>query len=45
MEDFPSYFKAVNICRILNWHEIRINGKFVRAYVINHFVFISIYFF
>ena len=30
-EDFTTYFKAINICRIKNWEEIRSRGKFLRV--------------
>ena len=30
-EDFLQYFKCVNICRVKNWEEIRLKGKFLRV--------------
>lgn len=29
MEDFTQYFKGINICRVKNWEEVRIKGKFI----------------
>jgi calpain-15 len=26
-----SYFKSLNVCRVQNWNEIRIKGKFLRV--------------
>ena len=26
------YFRSLNVCRIRNWNEIRVKGKFVRVY-------------
>lgn len=25
-----SYFKSMNVCRVHNWNEVRIKGKFLR---------------
>ena len=25
-----SYFKSLNVCRVQNWNEVRIKGKFLR---------------
>jgi calpain-15 len=30
-QDFVNYFKAVSICKVRNWDEVRIKGKFVRV--------------
>jgi calpain-15 len=30
-EDFLQYFHALNICKVKNWQELRIKGKFIRV--------------
>jgi len=30
-EDFLENFKGANICRVRNWEEVRIKGKFIRV--------------
>jgi calpain-15 len=30
-EDFLQNFMTLNICRVKNWDEVRIKGKFVRV--------------
>ncbi|CAI2385872.1 unnamed protein product [Moneuplotes crassus] len=30
-EDFFKYFTSITICKIQNWHELRLKGKFIRA--------------
>jgi calpain-15 len=30
-EDFISIFKGLNVCRVKNWEEVRIKGKFIRV--------------
>jgi len=32
-KDFLRYFKCVNICKVRNWNEVRIKGKFMRVQV------------
>ena len=29
--DFIHYFKGVNICKVRNWEEVRIKGKFIKV--------------
>ena len=31
LKDFISNFKAVNICNVKNWQELRMKGRFVRV--------------
>jgi hypothetical protein len=30
-EDFTKHFKGINVCRVRNWQESRIRGKFLRV--------------
>jgi len=30
-KDFLTYFRCVNICKVRNWNEVRIKGKFIRV--------------
>ena len=30
-QDVLKYFKTLNVCRIKNWDEVRIKGKFIRV--------------
>ncbi len=30
-EEFLSYFRSVSICKVKNWDEVRIKGKFVKV--------------
>lgn len=30
-KDFLSHFRCVNICKVRNWDEVRIKGKFIRV--------------
>ena len=30
-DDFLQHFTSINICRVKNWEEVRIKGKFVRV--------------
>ena len=30
-EDFIKYFRCLNVCRVRNWEEVRIKGKFIRV--------------
>lgn len=30
-EDFTKYFRSLNVCRVRNWEEVRIKGKFIRV--------------
>ena len=30
-EDFTKHFKSLNVCRVRNWEEVRIKGKFIRV--------------
>lgn len=30
-DDFTVHFRALNVCRVKNWEEIRIKGKFIRV--------------
>ena len=30
-EDFVKNFRALNVCRVKNWEEVRIKGKFIRV--------------
>ena len=32
--DFLSYFRCLNVCKVKNWDEVRIKGKFIRVQVI-----------
>lgn len=34
-EDFLQHFKSLNVCRVKNWEEVRIKGKFVRVEVLS----------
>ncbi|CAD8179009.1 unnamed protein product [Paramecium pentaurelia] len=34
-KDFLNYFKGVNICKVRNWEEVRIKGKFIKVTDIN----------
>jgi hypothetical protein len=34
-EDFLKYFRSLNVCRVRNWQETRIRGKFIRIKDIN----------
>jgi hypothetical protein len=29
--DFVAHFRALNVCRVRNWQETRIRGKFIRV--------------
>ena len=29
-EDFTKYFRSLNVCRVRNWQENRIRGKFLK---------------
>jgi hypothetical protein len=29
-DDFIKYFRSLNVCRVRNWQENRIRGKFLR---------------
>lgn len=29
-EDFIEYFRTISVCRVKNWEEIRLKGKFLR---------------
>lgn len=29
--DFLEHFTSINVCRVKNWEEVRIKGKFVRV--------------
>ena len=31
LEDFFSNFRSLNVCRVKNWEEVRIKGKFIRV--------------
>lgn len=32
-QDFVTHFKSVNVCKVKNWDEVRIKGKFIRVQV------------
>ena len=44
MDDFCEYFRGFNVCKTFDWHEIRINGKFVKVYVKYLLKFINLLF-
>jgi hypothetical protein len=29
--DFVKHFRSLNVCRVKNWEEVRIKGKFIRV--------------
>lgn len=29
-DDFTKYFRSINVCKVRNWQEARIRGKFLR---------------
>lgn len=33
-QDFMTFFKGLNICKVKNWDEVRIKGKFIRVQVL-----------
>ena len=32
-QDFVTHFKSVNVCKVKNWDDVRIKGKFIRVQV------------
>ena len=30
-EDFTKHFEKMNVCKVRNWDEVRIKGKFIRV--------------
>lgn len=30
-KDFLTYFKGINVCKSINWEEVRIKGKFIKV--------------
>ena len=38
-QDFIQHFRSLNICKVKNWDEVRIKGKFIRVQV-NFYLFL-----
>lgn len=30
-KDFLMYFKGINVCKVRNWDDVRIKGKFIKV--------------
>lgn len=38
LEDFTKHFEKLNVCKVRNWDEVRIKGKFIRVQEIGKFL-------